>query len=531
MIICRDLLFFFAFSIIKVTDMEFIKKYRGEIILTVLTVTSYFFLRLINLSSLPIFTDEAIYARWAQIALNDVNWRFISLTDGKQPMFTWFAMIFMKFIDDPLIAVRAVSVLCGFFTMVGLWFLSLELFKSRRIAYLCAILYVCYPFAQVLDRMGLQDSMVGAFTVWALYFSILLVRKPQFSFAYTLGFLIGGGILSKSTNFFSIYLLPVTLLLFDFKSKNVKQRFIKWVFLAVFAVVIAEMLYSILRLSPLFSMIGTKNATFVFPLSEWLKHPLYFLWGNANGLVDWLLTYLRLYLVLIILSWFVLHHYTKEKIVLFLYFLIPFTGLIVFGNTLYPRFIFFMSLSLLPLAAVGLDSVSRFVAEKISKKVSANKMIIGSIISIVLFASYSLFVSLQFVYDPTHAQIARSDILQYINSWPAGWGVKESIAFFEKEARDKKIFVATEGTFGLMPASLELYLGQNKNITIKGYWPLGEKLPPESIEYAKKMPSYFVFYQPEHVNIPPDYPLQLVSKVRAGESNHHYRIYRIVLDK
>src|ERR1035437_7859720 len=157
--------------------MGFIKKYRLEILASLLITLLYFSLRLIYLTRLPIFTDEAIYLRWAQIALQDSSWRFISLTDGKQPMFVWVALIFIKFIHDPLIAGRLVSVFSGFFTMIGLFFLTYELFKNKTTAFLVAILYVFYPFAQVYDRMALYDSMVASFSVWALYFSILLVRK------------------------------------------------------------------------------------------------------------------------------------------------------------------------------------------------------------------------------------------------------------------------------------------------------------------------------------------------------------------
>ena len=94
--------------------MQIIVKHKWEILTSILLVAAYFVLRLIFLSRLPIFTDEAIYLRWAQIALNDAAWRFISLTDGKQPMFVWAAMVLMKFIHDPLVAGRLVSVATGF---------------------------------------------------------------------------------------------------------------------------------------------------------------------------------------------------------------------------------------------------------------------------------------------------------------------------------------------------------------------------------------------------------------------------------
>ena len=42
-------------------------------------VFSYLFTRLVNLNLIPIFTDEAIYTFWAQVALNDPENRFISM--------------------------------------------------------------------------------------------------------------------------------------------------------------------------------------------------------------------------------------------------------------------------------------------------------------------------------------------------------------------------------------------------------------------------------------------------------------------
>src|SRR3990170_2921249 len=128
-------------------------------------------------------------------------------------------MVFMKVINDPLVAARLVSVISGLFTMFGLWFLAYELFKDKRIASLTSIIYIFFPFAQVYDRMALMDSMVATFSVWALYFSILLVRRTNLSIAYTLGFTLGAGALTKSSNFFSMYCLPFTLILFNF-SKN-----------------------------------------------------------------------------------------------------------------------------------------------------------------------------------------------------------------------------------------------------------------------------------------------------------------------
>src|SRR6266581_4945616 len=109
--------------------MSFLKK-SSPFLFGLGILVLFFVTRFYNILALPIFTDEAIYVRWSQIASNDAAWRFISLTDGKQPMFVWIAMILMKVIHDPLLAGRVVSVFAGLFSMIGLFFLTSEVFKN-----------------------------------------------------------------------------------------------------------------------------------------------------------------------------------------------------------------------------------------------------------------------------------------------------------------------------------------------------------------------------------------------------------------
>lgn len=501
--------------------MDFIRKWRTEIILALLIVVAYFVSRIILLGNLPIFTDEAIYTRWAQIALNDPQWRFISLTDGKQPMLVWVAMILMKFIEDPLLAARLTSVASGFFTLIGLWFLTRELFKSTKVAFLTSFLYVVYPFAIVLDRMAIYDSMVAAFFVWALYFSILLIRRTRLDIAYTLGLVIAGGMMTKTANFFSVYLLPFLLVLFNFRKKNWQPDLIRFALLTAFSVILAFFLYNILRLSPFFHIIDQKNAVFVYPFSEWIKHPFTFFQGNLLGLLSWLYEYLKVpFIVLILISLLRYKDFTREKLLLLVYFSAPFVALALFGKVIFPRFIFFMSLMLLPLASLGLSYVTEYVIKKY--KVSRS---LAFVIVTTIFIAYPALVSLQFIYDPVNSRIATADNRQYINSWAGGWGVKESVEYFRNEAKDKKIYVATAGTFGLLPAALEIYLVENKNIEIKGYWPV-DVLPKEVLRKAEDMPTFLITYQRENEGLEQKGNLKLVFQIRQGNTEYFYKVFR-----
>src|SRR4030042_2725996 len=78
-------------------------------------------LRIINLGSLPIFADEAIYIRWAQVMSAESTLRFLPLSDGKQPLFMWSVIPFLKIISDPLIAGRLLSAILGLGTIIAIF--------------------------------------------------------------------------------------------------------------------------------------------------------------------------------------------------------------------------------------------------------------------------------------------------------------------------------------------------------------------------------------------------------------------------
>ncbi|MEK7573063.1 MAG: glycosyltransferase family 39 protein [Patescibacteria group bacterium] len=496
-------------------------KYRLEILIAFVLVALYFILRLYNIMSLPIFTDEAIYVRWSQIAKQDASWRFISLTDGKQPMFVWIAMIMMRFIEDPLLASRLVSVSGGFFTMIGLFLLGNELFKNKWAGFISSFLYIIYPFALVYDRMALYDSLVGTFAVWSLYFEVLLVRRLRLDFALILSMVLGGGILTKTSGFFSIYLVPFLLLIFDWKKKDKHLKFLILAALITLSIALAYAYYSILRLSPFFYIINEKNALFVFPLSEWLKHPFLYFLSNLSGLWDWFITYMTWpVFLLVVLSFLISKKFLREKVLLLAWFIVPFFALVLFGKTIYPRFIFFMTLSLIPLAAFSIFEIT----EKLKNKFIA--IIVVSSLLLLFIRSDWLIIN-----DFKNAPIPVVDLDQYINGWPAGGGINEAIQFFDSEASSKKIFIGTEGTFGLMPFSIEIYLKNNPNITIFGFWPVGDKPPAEIIKASKAMDTYVIFYQPcpscsHNGGAPVSWPLVLISQVKKGSSNY-FSVYKV----
>lgn len=492
---------------------------KGKYVLVAFFILAIFAAsRLINLTGLPIFTDEAIYIRWSQIGARDANWRFISLTDGKQPMFTWIAMVLLRVLPhwDPLLVGRLVSVFAGLGSIVGIGVLAYILSKNKRVALFACFLYVISPFTLLYDRMALYDSLVATFSIWNLILAILLVRTIRLDVALLSGLMLGMGMLNKTSGFLSLYLLPMTLILFDWKNSHWKKRLLYWVGYVVLAAGISQILYSVLRLSPLLHTIKEKDALFVYPISEWITHPFRFLEGNLRGMFDWAWRYLSVPLFVAICGAVILKHITRERILLFLWSVAPFFLLAMFGKVLYPRYILFMIMPLFILAALSADWIVIHVK--------------NPFIVMVLFACLcipSVYASTQLLLDPARAPIPGADTGQYINDWPAGGGVKEVTTYLTQKAKHEKIAIYTEGTFGLLPYAIELYLVDHPNVKLKGIWPIPSEPPQDVLEDVAHLPTFLVLNQSQVA--PPGWPLELIHEYQKGiNPDRHLRFFRVV---
>lgn len=488
--------------------------YVKVLIIFGLIIASYFVTRLINLTIIPIFTDEAIYLRWAQLALGDPRWRFISLIDGKQPLFIWLLLPALKFISDPLVAGRLVSVGAGFAALVGMvtfgWYL-----KSFKGAVVAAVLYLVGPFFLVYDRLAIYEALVSALAIWTLFLSYLFSKKQRLDLALLLGTVIGAGLLTKSSALYYLLLLPATLLLLPWKKGEKRKQFFKWIGLSLVVIIQAQIYENILRLSEFRHYVGQKNLQFLFSTSELLADPFIKLAGNVEGLTTWLVGYLTIPFVVIVLVSVIWNFRRDKRETLFFlsYFAVPFFSLALFGKVIYPRFLLFMIFPLLILVV--------YFSVFIFTKTKNNFLLLGATLLLLwpqLYFDYKLLT------DPVHAPLPTADRQQFINDWPAGYGIKEVVDFLRVESSKGKIVVGTEGTFGLFPMALELYHKDNTNITFKPQWPLNE-FPDELSQDALSYPTYLVFK--ERNEIPKEWPLTLVAEYQRGDGPTYLRLFRV----
>jgi 4-amino-4-deoxy-L-arabinose transferase-like glycosyltransferase len=471
--------------------------------------------RLLHLTNIPIFTDEAIYLRWAQIGLGDPRWRFISLVDGKQPLLIWLFYPALKLITDPLVAGRLVSVIAGFFGMLGIGIFGWYLTKSVRAGLIVSFLYVVIPFFMVYDRLAVYDGFLVALAVWSLFLTYLLAKTQRLDVAILLGTVVGAGLLTKSSANFFWYLLPLTLLQVDWKKSHLKKQIAIWIGLNLVVIVQSQIYNTVLYLSEFHHTIAEKNLSFIYSFSEIIKDPFRAVWGNLHGLTGWLVGYLTIpvaVLALISMVWFLRKDF-KKAVFFSSFFFIPFLGLAFFGKVIYPRFILFMIPALLIM-------IMLFVENLLTRARSSFFIII--LILVFLPAAWFEFKLLT---DPIHAPLPSADRQQLINDWPAGYGINEVVAYIHQAAVSQPVILGTEGTFGLYPMALELYLGKDPNVTVKPYWPVSE-VPPELLQLAKTKPVFLVFK--ERQDIPSSWPLELIAQYQRGDGPTYLKFYRVI---
>lgn len=498
------------FDLNKISQWFRIKFTRFDLLFFLLIVTGYFFTRIINLDKFPIFTDEGIYIHWAKIAWHDASWRFISLTDGKQPLQTWGTIPFLKlFPNDPLFAGRLFSVSTGFIALAGVFTLLYYIFGKKAALY-GSFFYILTPYFLFYDRMALVDSAVNAGFIWIFFFSILLARTLRLDVALISGIVSGTSLLAKSSSRMFIALSVFAPILFfnGKKNKTFIQKSIN--FLALFGVslILALVIYNVQRLSPFLHFVAEKNKTFVMTFGQFLETPLRVVFSNLPLIPIDILWESAFILPLIgIVGLFSL--FKKDRSLFFyflLWILLPYIVISFFAIVVYPRYLIFFASLFLFLAAY-------FIANQKNKKIFKTILILY-LLSIVYFDFTILFAQKNIPFPPV-------DRGQYIESVSAGWGIKEIISFAREKSKEKPTILLAEGNFGVVGDMLEGSLGRDDNITVKGYWPLTKD---NLLENQKELVNHNVYIVFSHSNdFPEDLPIKFVQRfVKPGGQSSFY---------
>ncbi len=429
---------------------NFLKEQKAAVFILALIGLVYFILRLPNLTLQPIFADEAIYIRWAQIAKAEPTLRFISLQDGKTPLFMWVMSPFLKVFSDPLFAGRFLSVTAGFFSLIGVIFMGWKFF-NKRVALWVGLLMAVTPFIVFFDRMALVDSLLSAFSIWSLNLALLLIKYQRIDLAMVLGYALGGGILTKTPGMFSFLTLPVTLISFKWRQKDRDRQLVKTILLFILAAGIGMVIYNILRLGPGFDMLSSRDQDYIHSPLTVLRHPLDPFLPHLRDVMDWLPKLLTVPILLLVIAGIILAFFKKNWIALAIlaWVLLPVLAFMAFLQTFTARYILFSVGPLLCLAAWAID----YLLGKITFH-TAVKTIIAALLLVILPAVFDF----QLLRNPALAPLPKEERQGYLEDWTAGYGLKNIADYLMNEAQNGTVVVGTDGSFGTLPEGLVIYL-------------------------------------------------------------------------
>ena len=430
-------------------------KHKVFVVAAVLILAFGLFLRQIRLESIPVFADESIYLRWAQIMRSVSTLRFLPLSDGKQPLYMWAVIPVFKVISDPLVAGRTLSAIAGLFTASGIGLASFLLFKKVRLSLIASFLWMILPYSVFFDRMALVDGLLAMFVIWTFVFSLLSFRHLRLDMAMIAGFCLGFAWLTKSPAVFIAVLLPTLILLQDrplspsVLVKNAGLLLTTWI--------IGYSMYNILRLGPEFHMIAIRNADYIFPLSEILRHPLFPLIPHIKDVFRFffnLMTPAGLALALFGVVAGRLSNF-RPRLLLLIWWMVPLFAQAAVAKTVTARYFLYT----LPFAVMFASLALEQIAAR-SKKIFIP--VLSALVILCLGYDYLL------IFSPQKAPLPRIERSGYLEEWTAGHGLKEVSAYLKEEAAKGPVLVGSEGFFGTPYDGLGMYLNNVPNIRVIG---------------------------------------------------------------
>jgi len=435
----------------------------------------FFLLRIQNIQSIPVFCDEAIYVRWSQLIKNVETLRFVPLTDGKQPLFMWLTAASFKFISDPLLAGRLISVFSGAGIIITIYLFCL-LFFNQKTAIISAIVYLVLPFTFFFDRLALADTLLSFFGTVSLLFAFLLAKYPRLDLSLILGFSLGLAGLTKSPAIYFVVLSLLTFVLFD------KTNFKKAYFPTISSI-LAFIIYNILRLGPQFHQIALRNLDYIWSIKEILRHPLDPLLPHISDII----TIYTKYISLPLLAGIIFIKRNKLSFLLFLWWFLPLMANAAMAKVFTARYILFTLPPLIILISHGISSLK-------------HRLFWPIFLLLLLPNLYSIY---QISFHPQSTALPSTE-LGYTSSWTSGWGIKEAGLYLIERSRQANVIVGTEGYFGTLPDGLQIYTDSLPQLTVFGVGVDINQIPAKLIDARNHGDEVYLLFNNSRLRLTPE---------------------------
>lgn len=466
----------------------------------------YFCSRLVGLLSLPIFADESIYIRWAQLIIADpAQYLFFALNDGKTPLFVWQLVPLLQTGLDPLWVSRLLSVIAGAIQMLLIYLIGkkMGLHNTAVMAGLAIVIFTPYWFFH--HRMALMDAWLVVWLSATMYgvlwltssivpisstpvtFSRKIYSQPSYVIALALTALsFAGAVLTKIPAVLAIPALVLTpWLLPGIKRREAIIGSVKTAVVLMCGVALS----GLLMFHPSGPQLFSRGSDFLLPIDEVLFAGR---WRETLPSFSTYLSYFSTYLGLgvLLLGFVSVFHrsWRTQAVVLYLQWFTFLAPIWLLGRVVFPRYLFPGVLFLTLLAMCGVQVLDLFWRS--SRTSSFQRLLVVSVGTIVV--ALSAIVSVPFLTsawtNSDQIPFVSPDEEQYLSRWSSGHGVLELYKLMQdwsaQNPGPQELLVATEGRFGTMPDALLLYNFQNPidRVRIEGTGLTGLHRIPEEIE-------------------------------------------------
>lgn len=497
-----------------------------------IAVGLYLATRLAGLTALPVFADEAIYIRWAQLIIHEpARYAFFSLNDGKPPFYIWSLIPALSLANDPLWAARAVSTAIG----LGQLFLIdwlIRKFKGGPPARLSgAAIVILAPFWYFHHRMALLDALLTLWLTLSLAGLVLLHYRQRLAGLLLAGLGWGLALWTKTP---ALFFAPVFVLtaflgpwlidhqpLLKLRWRELRERLL-WFGVAG---ILGLSVFAALRFQPTFGSLFSRSGDFTFTSAELIEGSWRVSIDNLSRLLRWLSAYLRP--ELLSLSAIALIVSRRSRLHWFFWlgaaaFAAP---LVLYGRTLHPRYF-------LPLAPFLTLSAALFAQEAWQMVRGAKDSIFQTVFTVLV--GFFLIGCLRFIllsiFSPNQTPFVPEDRTQYLTEWSSGHGLPQLRGqLLERSRRGERTTVVTEGSFGTLPDGLLMYFDRApeiKYLRIEGLAQYPVKFLPEWVKReAKENETWLVVNQ--HRMEVPENQVELLFRYERPYGAPELRVYRI----
>jgi len=447
-------------------------------------------LRITNINALPIFLDEGTHIRAglaAQTGKLDQTGLFALAYSGRALQGWLLAALFNVIDPDNLLELaRILSAICGLVTVLVCFKLGEKLFSAKA-GLLAAGLWAIAPFTVWHERMALVDPLMTSCAALTFYFSLRLIeietknRWVILGYTTLLGLSMTLGVLTKATALLTI-LAPVLAVLILSHPRE-------W----------SKMLP---RLGPVYAVFWITTIPIINLLKgQWLgeyqggqytsEPTLTVLADNLAKVGEWVYAYFTLPILMLVTVGLILAFRHSWRISLWLFLLILFPLLavtLVAGSSFFPRYLLFLLVPLVVLAAGGLDQAMNWLIKW--------EMASWGLALLTFVCLPALWFNYQTIFSPAESALPAIDQEGYVEGWAAGSGLGEVSNYLITAQSQSQKSVTVIGFDGLTYDCLSVQLYHQKGLRFMMANREPYKLQGPLKQAIRRGPTYLVMVTP-----------------------------------